>query len=131
MRALLILSIFSIASASVPAPIKKVVAKENKKCVFPDDSENFEFIKLGKKNQNLRACKKKCENNDECVAMQYIPPRQCTLYYTDIEQVSVSCTHHRQHSFNVNVVSSSLFSLVIKYKIIIDGQCERPCSRYH
>jgi len=76
----LLLSTLSLGNSEI---IKRLVEKQNKACVGTVDK----FFKLGKKNQTLESCKKKCKNDDKCVAMQYVAPKFCSLYYSPLEKM--------------------------------------------
>lgn len=83
--ALLLLSLSSVANC---AEEFKLAAKQGKRCVGVAGGRTAEF-KLGKENQKLSVCKAKCENDPECTAMQYISPKQCSLWY-DIVSMEAS-----------------------------------------
>lgn len=79
----------SIPFASIAEVIKTVPAKQFKKCV---SGEPDLFIKLGKKNASIDRCKMKCITDESCVALQYIAPKDCSLYYSPIEKVCLYFT---------------------------------------
>jgi len=113
--ALLLLSLSSVANC---AEEFKLAAKQGKRCVGVAGGRTAEF-KLGKENQKLSVCKAKCENDPECTAMQYISPKQCSLWY-DIVSVSDSA--------NASISNSLVpFSFVLCHYFIsfvtIDGGC--------
>ena len=81
-RIVLFLSIPFISIAEV---VKTLSPKQFKTCVA---GEVDLFIKLGKKNASIDRCKTKCLDDDSCVAMQYVAPKNCSLYYSPITKVS-------------------------------------------
>ena len=82
LRAILTLS-FSVLTAGELQ--RKIKPKEGKKCVH-EKAHNV-LIKLGPENQRVGRCKEKCLLDEKCVAMQFVPPKRCSLWYTAIEAV--------------------------------------------
>lgn len=76
----LLLSGLSLGNSEI---IKRLVEKQNKACVGTVDK----VIKLGWRSQTIENCKQKCKNDDKCVAMQYVAPKFCSLYYSPLEKM--------------------------------------------
>ena len=68
---------------------KKINVKDNKKCVGKAGKK----IKLGRLNRTIKACRKKCQNDDQCQGIQYHKSKFCTLYYSPISKVSEISFH--------------------------------------
>jgi hypothetical protein len=80
-KVVVLLSIPFLTAAEV---IRRVPAKQFKKCVA---GEPDLFIKLGRRNATIDRCKLKCINDENCVALQYVAPKACSLYYSPIDKV--------------------------------------------
>lgn len=81
MKVIVLLSIPFLNAAEV---IRTVSPKQFNKCVA---GEVDLFIKLGRKNASLDRCRMKCLNDESCVALQYVAPKDCSLYYSPIDKV--------------------------------------------
>ena len=64
---------------------RKIKPKEGKSCVH--GKVHDVLIKLGPENQRVGRCKEKCLLDEKCVAMQFAPPKRCSLWYTPIDSV--------------------------------------------
>jgi len=64
---------------------RKIKPKGGKACVH--GKVHDVLIKLGPENQRVGKCKEKCLLDDKCVAMQFKPPKRCSLWYTPIDSM--------------------------------------------
>lgn len=75
-----------ILLSSTQARAERSLTPISGKCVPRNDADVS--LTLGKKNQSLSTCVSKCLNDEQCVAMQFIAPKFCDLFYTQVKKVS-------------------------------------------
>ena len=82
LQAILTLSLSVLTAGELQ---RKIKPKEGKACVH--GKVHDVLIKLGPENQRVGRCKEKCLLDEKCVAMQFAPPKRCSLWYTPIDSV--------------------------------------------
>jgi len=78
--ALLSFLLFASATAEVVRTVPN--AKQGTKCKGSADVE----ITLGRQSRSLFKCQQKCIKDELCMAMQYVSPKHCSLYYNNVQK---------------------------------------------